>query len=227
MQDMMKMYGMTGMDPSMFGGQETLILNAKHPLVQYILKNGENDNTSLFCEQLYDLAMISHKPLSPDEMTKFVRTGPVWRPRRAAQRQQQSTQNVQHHSSGSCRISRIRPGAQRPSSRTRNRSAPCCCKTRTCGLCRASSSVVVLCQLISRSLALYVISVPSDRRFAYSFLQIPPHGGHPCCSAIALPPAGALGTLHPFRARPWRTNKEIKDRFIALLSTHTDSVSRF
>ena len=58
MQDMMKMYGM--------------ILNAKHPLVQYILKNGENDNTSLFCEQLYDLAMISHKPLSPDEMTKFV-----------------------------------------------------------------------------------------------------------------------------------------------------------
>ena len=43
MQDMMKMYGMTGMDPSMFGGQETLILNAKHPLVQYILKNGEND----------------------------------------------------------------------------------------------------------------------------------------------------------------------------------------
>ena len=72
MQDMMKMYNMYGMDPSMFGGQETLILNAKHPLVQYILKNGENDNTSLFCEQLYDLAMISHKPLSPDEMTKFV-----------------------------------------------------------------------------------------------------------------------------------------------------------
>ena len=72
MQEMMKMYGMTGMDPSMFGGQETLILNAKHPLVQYILKNGENDTTSLFCEQLYDLAMISHKPLSPDEMTKFV-----------------------------------------------------------------------------------------------------------------------------------------------------------
>ena len=72
MQEMMKMYGMSGMDPSMFGTNATLILNAKHPLVQYILKNGENDNTSLFCEQLYDLAMISHKPLSPDEMTKFV-----------------------------------------------------------------------------------------------------------------------------------------------------------
>ena len=63
---------MTGMDPSMFGGQETLILNAKHPLVQYILKNGENDNTSLFCEQLYDLAMMAHKQLSPDEMTQFI-----------------------------------------------------------------------------------------------------------------------------------------------------------
>ena len=72
MQEMMKMYGMTGMDPSMFGGQETLILNAKHPLVQYILKNGENDNTSLFCEQLYDLAMMAHKQLSPDEMTQFI-----------------------------------------------------------------------------------------------------------------------------------------------------------
>ena len=72
MQDMMKMYGMTGMDPSMFGGQETLILNAKHPLVQYILKNGENDNTSLFCEQLYDLAKLQHAPLDADAMTKFV-----------------------------------------------------------------------------------------------------------------------------------------------------------
>ena len=29
MQDMMKMYNMYGMDPSMFGGQETLVLNAK------------------------------------------------------------------------------------------------------------------------------------------------------------------------------------------------------
>ena len=72
MQDMMKMYGMTGMDPSMFGGQETLILNAKHPLVQYILENGENGNTSLFCEQLYDLAALAHGTLSPDRMSKFI-----------------------------------------------------------------------------------------------------------------------------------------------------------
>ena len=72
MQEMMKMYGMSGMDPSMFGTNATLILNAKHPLVQYILKNGENNNTSLFCEQLYDLAMMAHKQLSPDEMTQFI-----------------------------------------------------------------------------------------------------------------------------------------------------------
>ena len=32
--------------------------------------------------------------------------------------------------------------------------------------------------------ALYVISVRRTREFAYSFLQIPPHDGHPCCSAI-------------------------------------------
>ena len=36
MQDMMKMYGMAGMDPSMFGTTGTLVLNANHPLVQYV-----------------------------------------------------------------------------------------------------------------------------------------------------------------------------------------------
>lgn len=72
MQEMMRMYGMTGMDPSMFGGQETLVLNAKHPLVKYVLEHGDGEHTPLFCEQLYDLAMISHKPLDPDAMTKFV-----------------------------------------------------------------------------------------------------------------------------------------------------------
>ncbi len=72
MQDMMKMYNMYGMDPNMFGGQETLVLNANHPLVQYLAKNPESENGAVICQQLYDLAMISHKPLSPEEMTKFV-----------------------------------------------------------------------------------------------------------------------------------------------------------
>ena len=72
MQEMMRMYGMPGMDPSMFGGEETLVLNANHKLVQYVLENREGEHTNLFCEQLYDLAMISHKPLSPEAMTKFI-----------------------------------------------------------------------------------------------------------------------------------------------------------
>ena len=72
MQEMMRMYGMPGMDPSMFGGEETLVLNANNQLVQYVLKNKDAENTNLFCEQLYDLAMISHKPLSPEAMTKFI-----------------------------------------------------------------------------------------------------------------------------------------------------------
>ena len=72
MQDMMKMYGMAGMDPSMFGGAETLVLNANNKLVQYILSHKDGEHTDLICQQLYDLAMLAHKPLSPDEMTSFI-----------------------------------------------------------------------------------------------------------------------------------------------------------
>ncbi len=72
MQDMMKMYGMAGMDPSMFGGDQTLILNANHALVQYILENKDSEHVPVFCEQLYDLAVLSNHPLSPDAMSKFV-----------------------------------------------------------------------------------------------------------------------------------------------------------
>ena len=72
MQDMMKMYNMYGMDPNMFGGQETLVLNANHPLVKYLADNQESEHTPVICQQLYDLAMISHKPLAPEDMTKFV-----------------------------------------------------------------------------------------------------------------------------------------------------------
>ena len=72
MQDMMKMYGMAGMDASMFGGDQTLVLNAKHALVQYILNNKESEHVNLFCEQLYDLAVLSNHPLPTDAMGKFV-----------------------------------------------------------------------------------------------------------------------------------------------------------
>lgn len=74
MQDMMKMYSMggAGMDMGMFGGGETLILNSANKLVQYILEHKEGEHTDLFCKQLYDLAMLAHKPLPAEEMTDFV-----------------------------------------------------------------------------------------------------------------------------------------------------------
>ena len=73
MQDMMKMYAMPGMDMSAFGGDgETLVLNANHPLVEYVVANQDGENTAMIFEQLYDLAKLQHEPLSPEAMTKFV-----------------------------------------------------------------------------------------------------------------------------------------------------------
>ena len=72
MQDMMKMYRMEGMGNDMFAGGEKLVLNANHPLVKYVVENKDNANVSLICKQLYDLAMLAHKPLSPEEMTAFI-----------------------------------------------------------------------------------------------------------------------------------------------------------
>ena len=67
---LMKMYGMSGMD---MGTTSTLILNANHPLVQYVVDHKGSENTSIICKQLYDLAMLAHKPLNPEEMTAFVK----------------------------------------------------------------------------------------------------------------------------------------------------------
>ena len=72
MQEMMKMYGMAGMDPSMFGNDVTLVLNANNKLVQYVAEHKDDEHVPMICEQLYDLAMIAHKTLNPDEMTKFI-----------------------------------------------------------------------------------------------------------------------------------------------------------
>lgn len=70
MQEMMKMYGMAGMD---MGMETALILNANHPLVQYVAEHQEDEHAGVICKQLYDLAMLAHKPLNPDEMTAFVK----------------------------------------------------------------------------------------------------------------------------------------------------------
>ena len=76
MQDMMRMYamnGMGGMDMSMFAADQTLTLNANNALVKFILENKESEHVSLFAEQLYDLALLSNQPLSPEAMSKFVK----------------------------------------------------------------------------------------------------------------------------------------------------------
>ena len=73
MQDMMKMYNMYGMDPSMFGNVgETLVLNANNKLVQYVLAHEEGDLTEKICRQLYDMASLSHGSLTPERMTQFI-----------------------------------------------------------------------------------------------------------------------------------------------------------
>ena len=72
MEEMMKMYGMSGMDAGMFGSKATLVLNANHPLVKFLVEHKRSKNVPIICKQLYDLAMLAHKPLSPEEMTAFV-----------------------------------------------------------------------------------------------------------------------------------------------------------
>ncbi len=73
MSDMMKMYSMSGVgEDDMFGGGETLTLNLSNPLVKFLLEHKKGRKVEIICEQLYDLAMLSHKPLSPEAMTKFV-----------------------------------------------------------------------------------------------------------------------------------------------------------
>lgn len=72
MQDMMRMYSMNGMGAMGDFGGETLVLNVNNKLVQYLIDHKESENAELFCKQLYDLAMISNKPLAPEEMTEFI-----------------------------------------------------------------------------------------------------------------------------------------------------------
>ena len=73
MADMMKMYSMPGMNnDDMFGGQESLTLNANNSLVRYLAEHKKGKKVELIVAQLYDLAMLSHRPLSPDAMTGFI-----------------------------------------------------------------------------------------------------------------------------------------------------------
>ena len=72
MQDMMKMYNISGMENPFGDAGETLVLNANHPLVRYLMEHKEGEHAKLICEQLYDLAVLAHRPLEPEAMTSFV-----------------------------------------------------------------------------------------------------------------------------------------------------------
>ena len=71
MQEMSAMYGM---DNRTFPSDETLVLNANNNVVKLLLdiKDSKKDESELLCKQIYDLAVMSHKPLSQEAMTEFI-----------------------------------------------------------------------------------------------------------------------------------------------------------
>ena len=75
MQEMMKMYAISGMPMGELPLEESLVLNEKHPLVDYLLKHEdilETEEGKLLEEQIYDLARIQNASLGGEEMKKFV-----------------------------------------------------------------------------------------------------------------------------------------------------------
>ena len=75
MAEMMKMYseaGMGGMGMNFGQDTETLVLNSNNKLVKYVLDNPDEDITPTICCQLYDLAVLANKPLTAEELTRFV-----------------------------------------------------------------------------------------------------------------------------------------------------------
>ena len=75
MAEMMKMYseaGMGGMGMNFGQNAETLVLNSNNKLVKYVLDNPDEEITPTICCQLYDLAVLANKPLTAEELTRFV-----------------------------------------------------------------------------------------------------------------------------------------------------------
>ena len=73
MADMMKMYAANGMSLGEFGKEgRTLVLNANHPLVQYMVEHQGEEKAEMVLEQLYDLAQLQNAPLEAQEMTRFI-----------------------------------------------------------------------------------------------------------------------------------------------------------
>lgn len=78
MQEMSKMFGgmngMSGMNENMFPTEETLVLNINNKLINLIINSApdKKEDTTMICQHVYDLAMLSYKTMSGDEMAKFI-----------------------------------------------------------------------------------------------------------------------------------------------------------
>ena len=72
MNDMMRMYAMQGMSMGEMPVEETLLLNAEHPLVKHLLSVRDTEDGKLIEKQLYDLAKLQQAPLSASEMADFI-----------------------------------------------------------------------------------------------------------------------------------------------------------
>lgn len=79
MLEMFESYGKQGGMQGMFGDlkrDETLVLNQTNPLITSLLdlyeKEAEKEDATMLAKQVYDLALMSHRPLSSEEMTEFI-----------------------------------------------------------------------------------------------------------------------------------------------------------
>ena len=79
MMEMMEAYANNEEFKTMFANMkpdETLVLNKNNKLVKALLsmagKEEKKEDAALLCHQLYDLALMSHRPLTSEEMTAFI-----------------------------------------------------------------------------------------------------------------------------------------------------------
>lgn len=79
MMEMMEAYANNEEFKAMFANMkpdETLVLNKNNKLVKALLsmagKEEKKEDAALLCHQLYDLALMSHRPLTSEEMTAFI-----------------------------------------------------------------------------------------------------------------------------------------------------------
>lgn len=75
MKEMSAMFG-GGFDANMFGEKESIVVNKNSSLVKAVLelnkKEDRKEDVKLICSHIYDLALLSHKPLDADKMAEFI-----------------------------------------------------------------------------------------------------------------------------------------------------------